>query len=119
MPAIRHHCRSRRPDTRPTRFAMALHVVVSDAIGDALIAQSLDQPVKQSTGVVPLDGGGQTVLAAAVVPSENFRIACQAADPMHEIEGVVAVRGSKLFVRCRCHGNGRVLAHQISETSLR
>jgi hypothetical protein len=59
---------------------MALHVIVSDAIGDTLIAQGLDQPIKQGGGVVPLNGGGQTVLAATVGWSEKVGLASETAD---------------------------------------
>jgi hypothetical protein len=61
---------------------MALHVIVGDAIGDALIAEGLHQPVEDTGGVVPFNGGSDTVLAAASTPSKKFRIASQATDAM-------------------------------------
>jgi hypothetical protein len=55
---------------------------VGDAIGNALIAEGLHQPVEDTGGVVPFDGGSDTVPAAASTPSKKFRIACQTADAM-------------------------------------
>ena len=52
-------------DAGPARPAMALHVIVGDAVGDALIAQGLDQPIEQAGGIMSLDSGGEAVLAAS------------------------------------------------------
>ena len=57
--------RARLALMRAARLAMALHVIVSDAIA-CLDSAGLHQPIKQSGGVAPFNGGGKTVLAAAV-----------------------------------------------------
>ena len=91
------------PDARPARLAMALHVIVSDAIGDALIAQGLHEPIKQSGGVVPLNGGGKTVLAAAVAMHEKFGLAGQTTNAMQQSDCVIAIGARELLVQSRSH----------------
>ncbi len=82
-------------------LAVALHVIVGDAIGDPLIAESLHQPVENTGRVVTFNGGGQTVAAAPAMVGKKFRIACQTADPMHEIDGVIGIGAPKFLVACR------------------
>src|SRR6202040_160228 len=84
-------------------LAMALHVIVSDAIGDALIAQGLDQPIKQSGGVAPFNGGGKTVLAAAVAMHEKFGLAGQTTNAMQQSDCVIAIGARELLVQSRSH----------------
>jgi hypothetical protein len=88
-------------DSGPACLAMALHVIVSDAIGDALIAQGLHQPVEDTGGVAPFNGRGNTVPAAASTPSKKFRIACQTADAMQQSDGVIAIGARELLVQSR------------------
>jgi len=87
------------PDARPARLAMALHVIVSDAIGDALIAQGLHQPIKQSGGVAPFNGGGKTVLAAAVAMHEKFGLAGQTTNAIQQSDCIIAIGARELLVQ--------------------
>ena len=78
-------------DARPARPAVTRHVIVGDAIGDALIAEGRHQPIEQGGGVVPLDSRSQTALMAAVGVSEEFGVAGQSTNPLQQAEWVVAI----------------------------
>jgi hypothetical protein len=60
---------------------------------------------------VPLNGCSEPLVGYASVPIEEFEIASEATDAMHETNGVVAIGAAKLLVRLGFH--------QIGATSLR
>jgi hypothetical protein len=89
---------------------------VGDAVGDALIAQGLDQPIEQAGGIMSLDSSGEAVLAAGSAILEKFRVACEATDAMHETDRVLAIGPAEFLDQGRCSAASH---HQISDTSLR
>jgi hypothetical protein len=76
---------------------------VGDAISDALIAHRLDEPIEQASGIMRLDRGGETVLAASSTVNEKLGLSRQATDAVHEIDRVVAVGAAKLLVHGQRH----------------
>jgi hypothetical protein len=82
---------------------MTSHVIAGDAISDALITQRLDQPIEQASGIMPLNRGGETVLAASSTVNEKLGLSRQATDTVHEIDGVVAIGAAELLVQGQCH----------------
>ena len=91
-----------RVDAGPARLPMSLHVVVGDTVGDALIAQGLDQPLEQAGSIMSLNSSGEAVLAASSAVNDKFGIACQAADAVHEIDRVIAIGPAEFLVQSRC-----------------
>jgi hypothetical protein len=71
------------------------------------------QPIEQGSGIVPFNGGRQTVLAATIELSEKVGLTGETTDPVQKSDWVLAISATKqLLVQSRC-------LHQISETSLR
>ncbi len=74
-----------RCDLAPSHPAMSLHVVVSDLVADALIADRFEQPVEHHRRVAAKNGGANTAPGqVAGEPIDQERLTGDSADPRDE-----------------------------------